>query len=221
MNYQDVLIRRRLARAAKPFYNFTGPNDWGHIADVRDRASRMSRQLFGRGLTPEEYAAVLFHDCAKHDLGADNHAQNSADRARSILRRILAANEADRALKAIELHDSNMAEFPSTTAELLASADANPPELGWMLNKSWNWQLRHGIQDPAAGVFAAMQPKYRHGGKFHFPGIYARYWGKHLEDMQSSMDELTPERALAIVKAYREANGLKMDEPGQVAPVLR
>lgn len=221
MKYQDIIaVRRQLARAAKPYYNFTGPNDWSHISDVRDRARAMVRKLYGRGLTPEEYAAVLFHDCSKHDLGAANHGRTGAERASAILHRILSQQEADRAQQAIAVHDDNLSVFPSVTAELLASADANPPDAEWMLNKSYNWQLRHQIPDPISGVMKAMQPKYRTGGTFNFPGIYQRYYGDRLKSMQSIMDTLTPESALRLIQNYRKRNGLDMDTLGFVAPKL-
>lgn len=221
MKYQDIVaVRRRLTRAARPYYNFTGPNDWEHISDVRHRAQLMARKLYGRGLTADEYASILFHDCAKHDLGADNHARNSAERARGILRRILAEDEADRAIEAIALHDSNLEKFPTTAAELLASADANPPDAEWMLNKSYNWQLRHGIQDPVSGVMKAMPGKYGTSGTFHYPEIYSRFYGDRLKSMQRIMDTLTPETALKLIHDYRARNGLSMDTPGAVAPKL-
>jgi hypothetical protein len=220
MNYRDVLLRRRLVRAAKPYYQFTGPNDWTHISDVRARATSMVHKLYGRGLSPAEYAAVLFHDCTKHDLGADNHAVTGAERASAILHRLLARPAADRAVEAIAVHDANLPAFPSVTAELLASADANPPDAAWMLNKSYNWQLRHGIQDPIAGVMKAMPGKYGTNGKFNYPGIYKLYYGNKLKAMQGIMDTLTPESALRIIQDYRERNGLSMDTPGSVAPKL-
>lgn len=220
MNYQEVLLRRRLVRAAKPYYDFVGPNDWNHISDVRARATAMTHKLYGRSLTPEEYAAVLFHDCSKHALGAENHGRTGAERASAVLHRLLSKPEADRAVEAIAVHDDNLATFPSTTAELLASADANPPDAEWMLNKSYNWQLRHNIQDPIAGMLAAMQPKYREGGTFHYPGIYTSYYGDKLKAMQRLMGSLTPESALRIIQDYRARNGLSMDTPGAVAPKL-
>lgn len=205
-----------IAILARPYYNFVGPNDWSHIMEVRHRATAMTEAVFGRQLTVAEYAAVLFHDCAKHVMGADNHAHNSAISAETVLMPQLSPVDLDEALEAIAVHDSNLAQFPSVTAELLASADANPPDAAWMLNKSFNWQLRHGIQNPIAGVMAAMPKKYGTGGRFHYPEIYRRYYGERLLKMQRVMDELTADKALDIITQYRAAHGLPMDMPGYV-----
>jgi len=206
---------RRIASIARPYYPADGKNSWAHIQEVRRRAAKMMRRLEGRSLTPAEYAAVMLHDNTKHDMGAENHGRTGAERARLLLAVALTPQEIDEAANAIAVHDDNLKEFPSHTAELLASADANPPDLEWALNKSYNWQISHGLKGDAryAAALAKMIPKYGINGKFNVPGIYADYYGDAVPKYQKAMTEMTLEKMKTLLTAYRDKYGIGPDEP--------
>lgn len=185
---------RRLVRLARPFYNYTGPNDWSHIQDVRRRANAMVHKLYNRGLTPAEYAAILFHDSTKHEMGGENHGRMGGLRAAQVLAAAMPKEQLAEAVEAISVHDDNLPKFPSLTAELLASADANPPDMDFALNKGYTWGKRKGLSDDQI-INNFMTPdglvgKYRRGGKFNYPGVWDKYYGKRAEDYKDTMTEL-------------------------------
>ena len=201
---------RALARAARPFYPEHGPNSWDHIQAVRRRAQAMMRRLENRQLTPAEYAAIMLHDNAKQEFGAENHGRMGADRAIKILAASsLSPEQIDEAQMAIRVHDDNLAKFPSENAELLASADANPPDINWMLNKSYSWQQKHGTpkDQRIAAIIAGMSKKYGEGGKFNYPGIYSKYYGDRVDEVKRYFSEMAPKEVEERLTAYRAKAG--------------
>ena len=208
---------RQLARLARPYYPADGPNSWAHIQEVRRRARRMARRLYGRELLPEEYAAIMFHDNTKREFGGTNHGPMGADRAATILAaaHLMTAAQNARAEQAIRVHDDNLAEFPTRTAELLASADANPPDVDWMLNKSYNYAIKHGIQgdDRVRHILESVPQKYGVGGTFNAPGIYSRYYGDRQKTFQQALSEMDFDTAKKRIEAYRSKYGIGPDEP--------
>ena len=207
---------RALARLARKYYNATGPNSWEHIQAVRKRAQKMMRRLENRQLTPAEYAAILLHDNTKREFGAENHGRMGADRAAMLLAGAMILNQAqvDEAQQAIRVHDDNLAKFPSENAELLASADANPPDIDWMLNKSYGWQIGHDIprEDRIERIIAGMSKKYGRGGTFNYPGIYNRYYGDRVAEIQDYFANMDPAEVEDRLMRYRKAHGIKPDE---------
>ena len=193
---------RKLVRLARPFYNYMGANDWSHIQDVRRRANAMTHKLYGRGLTPAEYAAVLFHDSTKHEMGADNHGRMGGLRAAEVLAVAMPKEQLAEAVEAISVHDDNLPKFPSQTAELLASADANPPDLGFVLNKGWKYGIKHGFNEEqqVANLSSddGVSGMYRRGGSFHYPDMWNKYYGKAGEDYKDTLSKL-----------YRNKEGMK------------
>lgn len=184
----------------------------------RSAAARISlRALEGRELTPEEYAAVLFHDSTKRDLGRKNHGPMGADRAAKILAaaHLMSAKENKGAELAIRVHDDNLAKFPSHTAELLASADANPPDVVWNLNKSYAWGITHGLNgdDRYRNTLEDMPPFYGTGGGWNAPGIYQRYHGDRYTKYRDAMAKLDFDTIKQRVEAYRKKYGIGPDEP--------
>jgi len=206
---------RRIARLARPFYPDDGPNSWQHIQEVRRRAAKMMRRLEGRSLTPAEYAAIMMHDSTKRDLGKDNHGRLGALRAAEVLAAALPKDQLAEAAEAISVHDDNLPKFPSHTAELLASADANPPDADWVLNKSYNWAITHGLKgdDRYRHIVETVPPKYGTGGKFNVPGIFAAYHGDAVRRNQETLANMTVEEARRRLEKYRAKYGIGPDEP--------
>lgn len=207
---------RILARLARPYYPYDGPNSWMHIQEVRRRAAKMARKLYNRQLTPAEYAAIMFHDNTKAEFGGANHGRMGADRAAQILAaaHLMSAAQNAEAEEAIRVHDDNLAKFPSRTAEMLASADANPPDVDWMLNKSYNYAIRHGIQgdDRYRHVVEHVPPKYGINGSFNAPGIYRKYYGSDYDRWRRELSDLDFDKAKARITAYRDKYGIGSDE---------
>lgn len=207
---------RQLARLARPYYPADGPNSWAHIQEVRRRARRMTRALYGRELMPEEYAAIMFHDNTKRDFGGKNHGPMGAERALKILAaaHLMPKEQNEAAAEAIRVHDDNLAKFPSHTAELLASADANPPDVDWMLNKSYNWTIRNGLKgdDRIRHIMEQVPRKYGVGGTFNVPGIYAKYYKDKSERFQRDLSAFDFDTVKRRVEAYRKKYGIGPDE---------
>ena len=205
---------RRIAQLARPYYEYDGPNSWQHIQEVRRRAAKMVRRLAGRQLSPAEYAAIMFHDSTKRDFGGKHHAEMGAERAAQVLAAAMHEHDLAEATEAIAAHDSNLAKFPSRTAELLASADANPPDLDWVLNKSYNWNIKHGLkgEDRYRYLLETLPGKYGTGGTFNYPGIYSRYYGDKVGRYRKALDNLTVDEARRRLGAYRARYGIGPDE---------
>lgn len=207
---------RILARLARPYYPYDGPNSWMHIQEVRRRAAKMARKLYNRQLTPAEYAAIMFHDNTKAEFGGENHGRMGADRAAKILAaaHLMSAAQNAEAEEAIRVHDDNLAKFPSRTAELLASADANPPDVDRLANKSYNYAIRHGLigDDRYRHVVEQIPKKYGSSGTFNAPDIYKRYYGNRYADFQRELDNLTFDATKARLTAYRNKYGIGPDE---------
>ena len=206
---------RILARLARSYYPDDGPNSWQHIQEVRRRAAKMMRRLEERRLSPVEYAAILMHDSTKRDMGKNNHGRLGALRAAEVLAAALPKDQLAEAVEAISVHDDNLPKFPSRTAELLASADANPPDTDWMLNKSYNWAIMHGLKgkDRYKHSVDTLPQKYGVGGKFNIPGIYSKYYGEAVRRNQEVLSKLTVEEAKKRLDKYRAKYGIGPDEP--------
>lgn len=206
---------RRIARLARPFYPDDGPNSWQHIQEVRRRAAKMIRRMAGRQLSPAEYAAIMMHDSTKRDFGKENHGPMGAERAAQVLAAALSRRDLALAAEAIRVHDDNLEKFPSRTAELLASADANPPDVDWMLNKAYNWGITHGYEgdNRIRRLLKTMPPKYGVGGTFNPPGIYRRYYGDAVRQAQEFMSGMDFDTAKKHITEYRDKYGIGPDEP--------
>ena len=201
-----------LARLARPYYPDKGPNSWEHIQDVRRAASKMVRKLYGRSLTPAEYAAIMMHDNTKREFGGENHGRMGAERAAKVLAAALSPKDLRLATEAIAVHDDNLPKFPSQVAEVLASGDANPPDPDWILNKAYQFNLRK--HTPENEIFAHVLKggarKYGTGGKFNAPGIYSRYYGEKLNNMRKLLDSLDEAGVQSRIENYRKAHGQDM-----------
>ena len=209
---------RRIRNLARSFYKDDGANGWAHIQEVRRRAAKMVRRLEGRSLTPAEYAAVLMHDSTKGDKGGQNHGRLGALRASHVLATALSSEQLAEAAEAIAVHDDNLPKFPSRTAELLASADANPPDLDWVLNKSYVWGKNKGLSnqeaaDRLADPESKLKKFYGTGGAFNWPGIYKEYYGDRVPQFQKAVAGLDLDTVHKKLDAYHSKYSIDPDKP--------
>ena len=144
----------KLEDIAKPYYAAEGGNSWQHIQQVLGEAGRILQKLKKRELTLSERAAILFHDSAVLKHGKENHGALSAEIARKALTptKLFDENTLNTIVTAIQEHDDEAnpaGAHSSELSDLLASADFNPPDVPWMLNKSYVWGIRHGLNERA------------------------------------------------------------------------
>lgn len=205
---------------AKPFYVEHGQNSWDHVSQVTSRMEAMTKALEGRDLTALEFAAGMLHDCSvKPRQSKESHGYWSAEIADRFIRHLslFTWDELQVLHKAIwehELLDKTDGPWSSPVGDLLASGDANPPDLAWILNKSWCWGITHGFSESEriANIVTRMPKVYGSAAPTGYPQHYRRYYGQRLIDMQHAFDTLTPDVAYQVVFDYRQQHGLVGDE---------
>ena len=208
---------RRLTNLAKPLYVSIGKNSWEHIQQDVGNAIDIIRTLQGRDLTLKEYAAILFHDCSvKARKSKDRHSYYSAEIARRILSKTtyFTSDDIDEICQAIEEHDEFINPngiHSSDLSDLLASADCNPPNVAWILNKSYSRGMENGLthEERIQNAVRYIPKKYGTHGTIVYPKMYAAFNKKAIIKMQQTFDTLTPEECERIIMDYRRRHGLK------------
>ena len=206
------LEERKLRRIAKPYYVPTGKNSWEHVQQVMATADAMTRSVYGRPLTLEEKAAILFHDSAVKPYGTHtNHGQNG----KNMVMPLLAATgffnkkqvkDIGQAILEHETLDYTGGPFSSTIGEVLASGDANPPELPWVLNKMYSWHIQHtpGRENWKQGIYDSAQEYYGHNVKAKQPPLYNAFHKQRVPEMKQRIANATPDELWDIVTKYRK-----------------
>ena len=208
---------RHLTNLAKPLYVPIGKNSWEHIQQDVGNAIDIIRTLQGRNLTLKEYAAILFHDCSvKARKSKDRHSYYSAEIARRILSKTtyFTDEDIDEICLAIEEHDvftNPNGIYSSDLSDLLASADCNPPNVAWILNKSYSRGIENGLthEERIQHAVESLPKKYGTHGTIVYPKMYAEFNKKAIIKMQKTFDTLTPEECERIIMDYRRRHGLK------------
>ena len=206
-------LYQKIARMAKVHYRPEGQNSWQHIQQVYSQAARCLRFVEKRDMTPVEFAAIVYHDSSVMLQDKDRHNEFSALIAKKDLATIFTDDELETIGTAILEHDNNPEHvFTSSVGDLLATGDFNPPDLEWVLNKSYTWGVKHGLshEQRMQNLMRTMPQAYgTHGSMNHFPKYYYAYFHDRLKAFQRAMDRLTYKKAEEIVMAYRQRNGLK------------
>ena len=221
-------IYKEIEKRARPHYNATGKNSWVHIQRVFSQATRICRFTEKRDLNPNEYAAVLFHDSSvKTDVDKKGHAGRGAKIAETDLVDIFTKEDLDDIVNAIAEHDDKI-DHKSTTADMLASGDFNPPDPPWILNKAYEWCIKnrdkvehdthesridHIVNDPTS-----VKANYGSKSKMIYPRHYRKYFDKKIKEMNVFFDNLTYEQADKIITEYRKAHHLGPNQIGEPEP---
>ena len=220
---------RTLRRLAKPYYVEHGKNSWEHVNQVLKSAEAMTQQIYGRPLTLEEKAAILFHDSAVLPYGTHKeHGQHAKDMAIPILlgTGMFNQKQLDDIGTAILEHDTldnTGGPFTSTTGEVLASGDANPPELPWLLNKMYSWQIQNNSGTNEAwkeNIYNTATKLYGTGSNFKYPGLYNAFHKDRMQKMRETISNSTPDELWDIVTKYRKKHKLGDRESKFPAPTL-
>ena len=213
----DTVEEKRLTALAKPLYAPTGKNSWEHIQQDVGNAVTMIQAIKHRRLTLQEYATILFHDCAvKSRKSKNKHGLYSAELAKSILLKTeYFTEEAVEAIcTAIVEHDFDTnpkSIYTSELSDLLASADFNPPNVAWILNKSYAWGLSKGFShdECISNSLKTIPEKYGSHGTVVIPKLYGEFYKNQIPVMQRTFDKLTREECERIIMDYRRRHGLK------------
>lgn len=205
---------------ARKYYKAHGQNSWDHVNQVLANMTRIAAGVDGRELTLVEYSAGIFHDCSVHARQSkDHHGYWSAELADYALRCTGYFEDAElevihQAIVEHELLDKTDGPFSSPVGDLLASGDANPPDMPWILNKSWCWGISHGLSESERlrNIVTRMPSVYGSAAPTGYPSYYRRYYGERLKEMQKAFDNLTADVAYQLVFDYRNSHGLIGDE---------
>jgi hypothetical protein len=223
---------KKLRRMARPFYPESGRRSWEHVNQVKRNAEMMTQGLEHRPLTLQEKAAIYFHDCAIRERGTGKqHGYYGREKAIPLLLSTGIFN--DKQLKeigqAILEHDTLNAtgkKFSNHTGEVLASGDANPPDLPWLLNKFYTWQLTNNpdkstwkddIYETAVGEFGNKSTE-------KFPAYYNKFHGDRLQKLRDTIDSMTRDEMWDVVQKYRRKHRLgemdnRLGAPPEFQPV--
>lgn len=217
-------MNRDLKKLAKPLYVPEGNNSWKHIQQVYDNASNIVNGLEHRKLTPEEEAAVLFHDSSvlQRGMSKEDHGIYGAQIAKEKLKQLgWRPKVIKKVMRAIEQHDSGKdtyGKWDSPLGELLAAADANPPDPEWILNKSYVWGIRKRLEHKARlqNTITSIPDKYGINGDFYkvAPKPYMDFYGAKIDKQKEVLEGIrnNPKLLWKIVKAYRKKHGLGPDD---------
>lgn len=208
--------------AARPYYIDQGNNSWKHVQQVLTHARDIAKNTLNRDLTRNELAAILFHDSAVKEYGKEDHGIKGGDNAVKELKK-LKFNKADIAdiKRAIQQHDEfkdTYGKWDSITGEVLAAGDANPPDLNWILNKSYVYGIRKNLahKDRLANTIKVIPEKYGENGYFyeHAPSLYLKYHKDKISDLKKALSLLKDNKSMLWrrIKKYRAAHSLIGDD---------
>lgn len=211
-----TLKHQKLNALAKPLYNPIGQNSWEHIQQDVANGVYLVQQVQNREITLQEYATILFHDCSvKSHPDKVKHSLVSADIAKPILEKtgFFTPEEIDEIYQAIVEHDYEMnpeMKFSTDLSDFLASADFNPPNYAWILNKSYSWGISHGLDHEGRiqNVFTHIPKTYGSKGTITYPKLYTACYQDKIKEMQKFFDNMTKESCEKTIMEYRKRCGL-------------
>ena len=205
---------------AKKHYKPVGQNSWEHIQQVFSQATRACKFVHKRDLNPKEFAAILYHDssvmtdtermdpkkASDYKIG---HNLRGAEIARQELADLFNKKDLDEIVVAIQEHDG-CTKWTSVTSDLLATGDANPPDPIWVLNKSYTWGIKKGLnhEERIKNAITNGPKKYGSKGTMVYPDHYKKYFAERIKDLQVYMDNITYEIADRDIANYRREHHL-------------
>ena len=211
---------RLLRRLARPYYPAVGKRSWEHVNQVMRNAEMMTQGLDHRPLTLQEKAAILFHDCATQDHGGHKvHGRYGRDRALPLLLSTGLFNnkqlkEIGQAIVEHDELDGKGPKFSNTTADVLASGDANPPDLPWLLNKMYSWQIQHNPDknDWSTNIYNTATKWYGEDSKEKFPEHYTKFHGDRVQQMRKLISSMSKEEMWDMVQKYRRKHHMRSND---------
>ena len=212
---------KQLRRLARPYYPAVGRRSWEHVNQVMRNADMFTQGLKNRPLTLQEKAAIYFHDCAIRDRGTGKeHGKYGRETAIPILLAtgIFNDNQLDEIGTAILEHDTLNATgkpFSNETAEVLASGDANPPDLPWLLNKFYNWQLQNNPDKDTwkSDIYETAIDEFGNKSTEKFPALYDKFHGDRVQKLRDQIDSMSEDEMWDMVQKYRKKHRLStLDE---------
>lgn len=221
---------RLLRRLARPYYPESGRRSWEHINQVKRNAEMMTQGLKHRPLTLQEKAAIYFHDCAIKARGTGKqHGRYGREMALPLLLStgIFNKKQLDEIGTAIVEHDELNAtgrKFSNPVGEVLASGDANPPDLPWLLNKFYTWQLTNNPDKSTwpADIYETAVGEFGNKSTEKFPALYNKFHGDRLQKLRDKIDSMTQSEMWDVVQKYRKKHHLEeMDNRLGMPPMFQ
>lgn len=212
---------KQLRRLARPYYPAVGRRSWEHVNQVRRNAEMITEGLKGRPLTLQEKAAIYFHDCAIKERGTGKeHGKYGRETALPILLAtgIFNDRQLDEIGTAIVEHDElneTGKPFSNETAEVLASGDANPPDLPWLLNKFYHWQIMNNPDKDTwkTDLYETATNQFGTKSTEKFPALYDKFHGDRVQKLREQIDSMSADEMWDTVMKYRKKHRLTDLDP--------
>lgn len=193
---------------AKKQYKPDGPNQWTHIMRVLNRANAIAKWR-KKPLSEEEQLAVLFHDSAKWlpKYKGQDHGEASAKHTYSILKDRICKRVLDRAVKAIAAHNYDR-DPGDSVAELLMASDANIPNIGWYLRKSYNHAKHQNGADHESAIDNAYEWAKKGTAtlktKKYVPKIYREAFSDDIRKTEEAVAKLKRSDVWPLIQEYQK-----------------
>lgn len=201
---------KKIINMAHTHYEPSGPNQWPHILRVLSQATEISDRLSLR-LTSVDVAALCFHDVAKSRMRdfpwTKDHGVASAALAEDILKGVFDSNDIELICSAIAEHDRDVVPS-SSVSDLLISADANKPEILWIVRKSFHRSsavLGLSGAERIENVFNRIKNHAVCSGRLNVPSLYARAFKNEISLIERAVPAIEIDDIENLVK---EANRL-------------
>ena len=129
--------------------------------------------------------------------------------------------------KAILEHDTLNAtgrKFSNHIGEVLASGDANPPDLPWLLNKFYNWQLQNNPDKSnwSTDLYETAIGEFGNKSTEKFPAMYNKFHGDRVQRLRDKIDSMTQGEMWDMVQKYRKKHRFdEMDERLGTPPMFQ
>ena len=207
---------KQLRRLARPYYPAVGRRSWEHVNQVMRNAEMITQGMENRPLTLQEKAAIYFHDCAIRQRGTGKeHGKYGRETAIPLLLAtgIFNDKQLDEIGTAILEHDTLNAtgkKFSNKTGEVLASGDANTPDLPWLLNKFYNWQLQNNPdkENWPADIYETAINEFGNKSTEKFPALYNKFHGDRVQKLRDQIDSMSQDEMWDMVQKYRKKHRL-------------
>jgi len=193
----------KIDRIVKKYYTEDGPNQLPHISrDIRQ--GYLFCRYRHRPMNIKEYAAITLHDVAKN-TNEDDHGIVGARIVKQELNGILQPDEIEEVCAAIAEHNILEGPASSETSDLLRSADANIPSIGWCGRKWVEKYMTKGLSredalKKALEFFRAGYATLRTSP--YPPRLWSSKYAKVIDELETIIKTLTVDDIDKAINAY-------------------
>ena len=193
----------KIDKIVHKYYTEDGPNQLPHISrDIRQ--GYLFCRFRHRPMNIKEYAAIMLHDVAKN-TNEDDHGIVGARIVKQELNGILQPDEIEEVCAAIAEHNILEGPASSETSDLLRSADANIPSIGWCGRKWTEKYMAKGLskEDALKKALEFFQAGYATLRTSKFPPrLWSSKYARVIKDLEEVIKTLTIDDIDRAINAY-------------------